>query len=295
MRRDRIDNQGAILLVTFSLLMGGNHVMVKLTNEGIAPILQAGLRSLIALPIVLGFALIMRRRLSLRDGTFWPGMLCGLFFAIEFVLLFIALDMTDVSRAAILFYTMPVWLAVAAHFLIPGERLNLQRLAGLGLAVCGVTLALGGATGEGSLLGDLLSLLGALFWTGIALTARLTRLRDAAPEMQLIYQLGVSAVLLLLIAPMDGPLLREIEIHHWGLLVAQAIFVISIGFLLWFWVLKTYPASDMAAFGFLSPVFSVAMGWAILDEPVGPALLIALALVGAGIFLVTWKPARKRN
>ncbi|MEM9196217.1 MAG: DMT family transporter [Pseudomonadota bacterium] len=292
MRRDRIDLQGAVLLLTFSVLMGVNHVMVKLTNEGLAPIFQAGLRSLIALPIVVGFALIARRRLSLRDGSFWPGLLCGTFFAIEFVLLFIALDITDVSRAAILFYTMPVWLAVAAHFFIPGERLTLRRLAGLSLAVAGVALALGGASGAGSLIGDLLSLAGALFWTGIALTARLSRLKNAGPEMQLTYQLGVSAVLLLLLAPLDGPLIRDLQPIHWALLVGQAVFVISIGFLLWFWVLKTYPASDMAAFGFLSPVFSVAMGWMILDEPVGPALLAALAMVGAGIFLVTWKPKR---
>ena len=47
----------------------------------------------------------------------------------------------------------------------------------------------------------------------------------------------------------------------------------------------------MASFGFLAPLFGVAFGWLILSEPVGPRLVIALALVGTGIVLVNRKPA----
>jgi uncharacterized membrane protein len=165
-----------------------NHTMVKVVNEGMAPILQAGVRSAIAFPVVLAFALIARRRLSLSDGTFWPGLFCGLLFAAEFLALFLALDRTTVGRVAVLFYTMPFWVALAAHFLIPGERLTPRRVVGLVLALGGVALALGSAEeGGGSLAGDLLSLFAAACWAGIALTARLTRLSTASVEMQLLY------------------------------------------------------------------------------------------------------------
>ncbi|MBS8229074.1 EamA/RhaT family transporter, partial [Vannielia litorea] len=33
----------------------------------------------------------------------------GLCFSLEFVMLFIALDLTTVARSALMFYTMPVW------------------------------------------------------------------------------------------------------------------------------------------------------------------------------------------
>ncbi len=72
----------------------------------------------------------------------WPGLLVGLFFTTEFIMLFQALEFTSVSRVSIMFYSMPFWVACGAHFLIPGERLTRIRIAGLLLAIAGVTLAL---------------------------------------------------------------------------------------------------------------------------------------------------------
>jgi drug/metabolite transporter (DMT)-like permease len=66
----------------------------------------------------------------------------------------------------------------------------------------------------------------------------------------------------------------------------QVVFVVSVGFLTWFWVLKHYPASDMASFGFLTPLFGVIFGWMILAEPVTWTVAAALAMVGTGIVLV---------
>ncbi len=81
-RKDRIDAFGAAVLLSFSLLMGLNQVMIKLVNAGLQPVFQAGLRSAFAFLPVLAFALLARRRLSLTDGSFWPGVLSGTFFAV---------------------------------------------------------------------------------------------------------------------------------------------------------------------------------------------------------------------
>lgn len=51
---------------------------------------------------------VNEKRLSMRDGSFWPGILAGIFFGTEFLLLFQALDYTTVSRASNFFYTMPI-------------------------------------------------------------------------------------------------------------------------------------------------------------------------------------------
>lgn len=295
-RRSRIDSLGAALLLGFTLLMGLNQVLVKIVNDGLAPIFQAGLRSACAFPVVLLFALLARRRLALGDGSLLPGILTGLLFAAEFLLFFRAVELTTIAHAAILFYTMPVWVAVAAHVLIPGERLTPQRLLGLGLALGGVGVALlqhGQANlPPRALLGDLMCLLAALCWAGIALTARLTPLARSSPEMQLLYQLAVSAPVLLALSPLDGPVLRDLTPGLAAIFAFQVLAVVCVGFLTWFWVLKIYPASDMAAFGFLSPVFGVLFGWAILGEPLTGAILLSLLLTGGGIFLVAWRPRR---
>ncbi|NKB51290.1 MAG: EamA family transporter [Rhizobiaceae bacterium] len=292
-RKSRIDAFGATSLILFAALLGLNQVLVKVVNGGLQPVFQAGLRSLCVLPILLIFALIAKRRLSISDGSLIPGVIAGGCFAAEFILLFLALDYTTVSRASVFFYTMPFWVALGAHVIIPGERLTGLRLTGLAMAIAGVVIALSHnnepAT-EYALIGDLVCLVGAILWAAIALIARTTNLNKSSPEMQLIYQVAVSAPLILIVAPLFGPLIRDLQAYHLAIFSFQVVVVVCFGFSAWFWLLSKYPASDMASFTFFAPVFGVAFGWLLLDEPVGLRLLAALALVGAGIVLVNRKP-----
>ncbi|MHA6325923.1 DMT family transporter [Roseivivax sp. CAU 1753] len=283
--RRSMDMAGAAGLTVFATLLAFNQVVIAVTNGGLQPVFGAGLRSVAALAVLV---IIARGRLpGLWAGgasSFW----LGGFFTLEFVLLYNALDLTTVSRASILFYSMPVWLALAAHVALPGERLSRRRALGLVLAMAGVSWALfdPGSRAAGNLLGDLLSLAAAFAWAGIALTVRLGRVSQVPPKTQLFWQLAVSAVVLLAMAPLFGPLLRDPAPIHWAGLAFQSIFVASLGFLFWLTLMTRYRASDIAAFSFLSPVLSVAMGWALLDEPLGPGLIGALVLVAVGITLV---------
>ncbi len=291
-RKHRIDTLGAGLLITFSAIMGLNTLLIKLVNQGIAPVFQSGLRSALALIPVLAFMLITRQRFSIRDGSLLPGLFAGLLFSTEFCLLFIALDYTTVSRASVFFYTMPLWVAVGAHFLIPEEPLTVRRSVGLGAAIAGVALAFsqtGTSATDDVLLGDAMCIVAAMFWAGILIVARTTRLASATPQMQLLYQLLVSALLLTALAPLFGDLMRDFTPAIGAIFVFQAIVLIGIGFSVWFWILSVYPASDMASFSFLTPVSGVLFGWLVFDDEISATFLAALALVGVGIVLVTRK------
>ncbi|MEM7523046.1 MAG: DMT family transporter [Pseudomonadota bacterium] len=292
-RKDRIDLFGGVVLVVFSLLLGLNQALIKVVNEGLAPIFQAGLRSAFAVFPILIFAYLTRKKLSLTDGSFIPGLVTGCLFSIEFILLFQALDYTTVARASIFFYTMPVWVTLGAHVLIPGEGLTRAKIAGLMLAVGGVALALSNdaaPASEHAFLGDLMCLAGAVGWAGIALITRTTKFSNAAPEMQLIYQLAVSAPIMLTIAIYSGDTVRDLTTTHVLIFAFQVSVVVCVGFLTWFWVLSIYPASDMASFSFLAPVFGVFCGWLIFGDPLTWTLVAALCLVAAGIVLVNRKP-----
>jgi len=282
--------------VGFSVLLGLNQALVKLVNAGFAPFAQAGLRSLFAFFPVLVYALLMRKRLSYTDGSLGLGLLNGLFFALEFALLFLALDYSTVTRVSLFFYTMPLWVAVGAHFLIPGEALSKTRALGLALAVTGVAVALIQGPAQGltadthatsdAWIGDLLGLFAAMFWAGVALLLRTTRLAEVSPEMNLLYQLGVSAVLLTACAWLFFEPVREPTPIIWGILAFQVIFVACIGFLMWIWLLSIYPTSDMASFSLLTPLFAIAFGWLIFDDTITVLFLLALALVLCGLVLV---------
>ncbi len=269
-------------------LLGLNQVLIKIVNAGLQPVFQAGLRSLCAIVPILLFALLTRKKLSVSDGTFIAGIVCGVMFSLEFLVLFIALDLTSVARVSVLFYTMPVWFTVAAHFLLPGESLSPARVTGLVLAIAGVTIAMMDRhDGNVSLIGDLLALGASFCWTVIALLVRASSLSRASPEMQLIYQLTVSAIVLLPVSLLFGDLVRDMTVNLAWVFAFQVIVILSFGFLLWFWLLSIYPASSTASFSFLAPVFGVLFGWLILKETISLSILLALLLVCAGILLIT--------
>jgi drug/metabolite transporter (DMT)-like permease len=161
-------------------------------------------------------------------------------------------------------------------------------------AFAGVSWAIldrSGASG-GSLAGDLCSLAAAFCWAGIALVARGTALVRVRPEMQLLWQVGVSAPILLALAPLFGPLVRDFApIHLWGL-AFQIVVVVAAGFVFWLWLLTIYPAAGVAAFSFLTPIFGVLLGWTLLGEEVGPQIVGSLAMVSTGLWLMH-RPRRR--
>lgn len=287
-----MDAFGAGLLIGFNVLLGLNQALVKLVNAGFSPVFQAGLRSACAFLPVLLYALWARKRLSLRDGTLGPGLLNGLLFSGEFCLLFLALDLTTVSRVSLFFYTMPLWVALGAHFLIQGESLSGRKALGLGIAFGGIALALLSSDGgnpagdEDRWVGDAMALLASLCWAGIALLARTTRLAETSPEMNLLYQLAVSAVIVIPLAFWLGDTIRDPTPAILGMFAFQVIVIVAIGFVVWFWVLSVYPATSMASFSLLTPVFGVFFGWLIFDDALTLPFFGALALVGVGLVLV---------
>jgi len=289
-----MDAFGASSLVAFALLLAFNQVVVKVVNDGLQPVFFAGVRSVGAAVLVALW--IWARGGSLRIARrYWGAAAAmGTCFAVEFVCLFLALDLTTVTRSSIIFYTMPVWLALAAHFVLPGERISPQKALGLALAFGGAVTAIAfrSGGGQGSLLGDIFALGGALGWAGIALVARATRFNEVAPRVQHFYQLALSAPLLLLAAPLFGPFIRDLApIHLWGV-AFQVVVVAGFGFLFWIWIISIYPASSVAAFSFLSPIFGIFLGVVLLGETLAWPIVVAGLLVAVGLVLINL-PARR--
>lgn len=294
-KKTQIDLFGAVALTGFALLLAFNQVVIKVTNGGLQPVFFAGLRSLGA---VFCIWLWLRWRgipLHFEKGTRQAGMAIGCVFAFEFLCLFVALDLTAVSRASVIFYSMPVWLALMAHFVMPDDRVTPLKALGLALALGGVALAiLTRDDGVGGFWGDLAALGAAVGWAVTALLAKASSLSRVRPEIQLMWQVGVSAPILLIAALFFGPLIRDLAPIHIAGLLFQIVVVVSAGFIFWLWLLSIYPASGVASFSFLSPVLAVGLGWLMLGEEIGPSLIAALILVALGILLIN-RPVRSRK
>ncbi|MAQ82690.1 MAG: EamA family transporter [Maritimibacter sp.] len=290
-RKDHIDAFGAVTLICFAVALGFNQVVVKVANDGLQPVFAAALRSLLALPILLAWIRLRGQSLYVEPAARPWCALMGVVFAVEFVCLFLALDLTSVARTSVIFYGMPVWLALLAHILVPGDRLSPRKAAGLALAMAGVAVAIlsRGSGGEVGLAGDLLALAASLLWALIALLTKVSPFSRVPPAQQLTWQIAVSVPVLFAFAAFFGPAIRDFD----GITAAALgfqILLVSAGFLLWMWLMKIYPASGVTSFSFLSPVVGVFFGWLLLGETVGYALWVALALVAAGLVLVNRPP-----
>jgi drug/metabolite transporter (DMT)-like permease len=288
-RKDHIDLVAAVTLVGFNALLGLNQALVKLVNGAFSPIFQSGLRSACAFFVVLAWAIAARRRLSIRDGSLPYGLFAGFLFALEFALLFYAVEFTSVARASVLFYSMPFMTALAAHFLFREDRLTTARVVGLVLAICGIALVLGDTRsqpGEQAWIGDLLALAAAMAWSGVALFTRGTRLVESSQEQEMLYHLSVSALILVPLAFVIGAPVRDPNGELLAIFAFQVVAVASAGFLAWSWVLRVYPVSRMVSFSLLAPVAGVFFGWLVFSDPLSWRFAGAFAAVAIGLVVI---------
>ncbi len=283
-----------VMLVILCASWGMHQVAIKATIPDISPLWQSSLRSAIALALLGIWMAVRREPLFERDGTLWPGLAAGVLFGFEFLLIYWGLSFTNVSRSIIFIYTAPFWVALGAHLFIPGETITRVQVGGLLCAFAGVATAFSEALSLPTLdelLGDTMILAAAFLWGATTVLVKASRLATVTPAKTLFYQLAVSLVILPLGALALGePGIVNLSLLAIGGLLYQAVWVAFVTYLAWFWLVRHYPASRLSSFTFLTPLFGVLGGGFLLGEPVTWAILVAMVLVGAGIYLVN-RPA----
>lgn len=285
---------GIAVLIILCASWGLNQVAIKAAIAGVPPVLQAGIRSMGSACLVFLWMKIRNRPLMERDGTLWWGILAGMLFSAEFILIYWGLEFTNASRSVIFLNTSPFVVALGAQLFVPGESLKQVQVLGLVLAFCGILTAFHESVNLPSpemLMGDAMLLAAAVLWGSVTVLIKASPLSRISPGKTLLYQLGVSA----LVMPLASPILGE----SWALvdltpvvmasLAYQIVWVAFITYIVWFWLIRAYPVSRIAPFTFLTPLFGVLAGALLLDEPITGFLVCALVLVGSGIYLVNRK------
>ena len=288
--RKPADALAVSMMVVLCMCWGFQQVTIKIAAAGISPIMQAGLRSIIATALLLAWAQLRRIPLFGRDGTLAGGLAAGALFAGEFVFIYAGLAYTAASRMVVFIYLAPCLTALGLQWFVPGERLNAGQWAGVMLAFLGVALAFadGFSNAAGStLIGDAFGVIAAALWAATTVLVRSTRLTSASAAKTLFYQLAISALILPLVSLAVGEAgVSALTPKVVASLVYQSVIVAFASYLAWFWLLTRYLAGRLAVFSFLTPLFGVAFGVLFLSEPLSAAFVGAALLVGAGIVLV---------
>ena len=285
-----LDSVGAAIVVALCLSWGLNTVAIKLTLPDVPPLIQATIRSVGALAVVVLWCAARRIPLLQRDGTLVPGVVAGALFGVEFVLIYSGLHLSLASRASIFLYTAPFFVALGGAFFLPGERLGVWQWLGLALSFTGMVVAIGvpqAAVNARVLTGDALLIGGGAAWAATTLIIKGSRLRLISPEKTLAYQLLVSVPILAAGAWALGEhmVATPRPAALWWL-VYQTVWVVGVTYAVWFAMIKSYSASRLSAFTFLTPLFGVIAAHFMLGDPIDWPFALAAGLVVGGLILV---------
>ena len=280
---------GAILMALIcAALWGGNAVAVKYSVEDIPPIACAAWRFAISIPIIAIFARFEGIALWPDRKAIVPILMNTAFLLVQIATFNVGTSLTLAGRASVLINIHPFVVAPLAWWFL-GERLRWFGIAGLVLAGVGVTWLfqerLPGL--EDATTGDALLVFSAIL-LGVGSIYQKFSLQRVRGTVLLFWQTLISVPCFLLAARLwEGPQTVPKHAAAWLGLLYQGIAVSGFCFIMWFILLRRYPVSQVAAIGFLVPIFGVASSMMFLNERLTDTLAWSTALVGLGIYLVT--------
>jgi drug/metabolite transporter (DMT)-like permease len=270
------------------LIWGTTWAAIRVGLRGVPPFTGVALRFAIAAAVLLALFPVFGVKLdrSRRERGLWLSNTL-LTFVIPYSILYWAEQWVPSGLAAVLFATFPLFVALMAHLLLPGERLTGASAAGILVGFAGVTVifsedfrALGGSkvalAAAVLLVCPLLAALGSVLvkrWgTGI-------------------HPLSISAVPMGIAALVMAPLALGVEADRAVVFNAPSVLALlylsligsAVPFALYFWLLKHQPATRLALINYATPVVAVAVGSLFLGEPVTARVVLGTALVIAGV------------
>ena len=290
LRKDHLDGLAVGMLLVCCMFWGFQQVLVKTTVTQIPPVFMSAVRGVGASLLLWLWCQWRGIRLFERDGSLWGGLLVGTLFAAEFAFIYIGLQHTSASRLTVFLYTSPFWVAALVPLFIRSERLRPVQWVGMACAFAAVVFALRDGLSGGGATGDLMGLAAGALWGLTTVVIRAKNLTRIPAEKLLFYQIALSALLLLGLSHlMAEPWTIHWSPFAWVSVALQTVVGAFASYLAWMWMLGRYPATQISAFVFMTPLFALLFGMLWLGETVTLTLLLSLALVAVGIVLVNRK------
>lgn len=277
------------------VLWGSTYLAIRVAVETFPPFLMAGTRFLVAGSFL--YLLAVRQGTPRPTGRQWRNAI------IAGVPLFVmgnggvswAQQTFPSGLAALVVATLPAWLLLFDWTIGGRRRPGLVEVVGIGLGLAGVGVL--SATAETGPPVAAAVLVGAsIAWAAGSLFSRYADLPSSPVRTAGMQMLAGGAVMVVLgsllgeanragtTAPSAGP------VAAFAYLVAVAVVALPA----YTWLLTITSPALVGTYAFVNPVVAVALGWAVMDEPMTPRTGLAVVLVVAGVGLLTW-PRRGRR
>lgn len=284
----RLDARAIALAVLAMAVLGGSYTAGKVALQDLPAFGLLALRMSVTTLALGAYAAWIGLSLAQRGATIRYIVAQTAIFALTQALLFVALGMTSAGRVAILFNMQPFFTLLLLPLFVAGDRLTARRWLGTGIAFAGVALVLAErGAGGASLLGDLLALVSAVGWTGNIILNK--RMPGQFNPVSMVFWNCAGAIPLFALLSIA---LEPAEAWRFTAPAVASVLYLGVvaaclGFVLVAWLTRAYSASRVNVFVFLSPVFGVLIGWAVLGEAVTLMQGLGALAVAAGILVVT--------
>jgi drug/metabolite transporter (DMT)-like permease len=291
----RSHRNGLLLCLASAIGFGAMAIFAKVAyNHGATVTTLLTLRFGIAAAVLWAIVAATGRPLPARRGAV-AGIGLGAFgYSAQAACYFSALQHIDASLTALLLYTFPVLVFVAA-VMLGRDRATPVRVAALGLALAGVGLVLvGGSAGALNATGVALALGAALTYTVYILVADTVVGEADSFALAAIVATGAAAALLVFAAA-TGRLDFDLDASGWAAIVALAL-VSTVGAIsLFFLGLSRVGPSTASIVSTAEPLVTVALAALVFSERLGPVQLAGGVLVLMAVVVLqlrTESPAR---
>ena len=278
-----------LAFVVLCLIWGSTWAVIQIGLEGVPPFSGVSIRFLIAALVMLALTFLMRIRIgtSRRERRLWVinGVLS---FAVSYGVVYWSEQWVPSGLAAVLFATYPLFVAIAAHFILPAESLTRPEVWGI----------LAGFLGVGVIFSEDFAALGG---PGVAIAAVVMLLSPSSAAVASvavkrwgsgIHPFSMTGVPMAIGAGLTGviALLTERgrpivwDTRSVSALLYLAIMGSAVTFSLYYWLLSHMPAKRLALIAYIIPVEAVVIG-AFRDEPITLRVILGAVLVIAGVAL----------
>jgi drug/metabolite transporter (DMT)-like permease len=299
MEQQNLDNPdftflAGIFSIFLCVIFGSNAVAIKMAFTGVGVFTTATIRFSIAALAIFAWTRLTGQTIRLKRGQLHQVLILAMLFAVQLSMFYFGLSKSNASRGTLIANLLPFWVLFLAHFFIPGDRITGRKFVGIILGFSGVAFMFAekkGVTADVRA-AELLILSATILWACSVIY--LKRIIAAFnPILITLYSATFSVPIFFLEAILwDSPMVTVLNSKIIGAILYQSLVTAAFGFVAWNTLLQKYGAVALHSFIFIMPISGVALGGLVLGEPITIKILVALALIVAGILVVHLKPRK---
>ncbi len=285
------------LLALLATVWGLNWPVIKLTVQSVSPLWLTPIRCAIAALVLLVLQLLQGNLTLPRRGDIPVIVSISLMHMVAFsTLIAMGMQLVPASRAVVLGYTTPLWVAPLAYFYLR-ERISLWRLLGVVMGLSGLMLifnpfAFDWSNGS-AVLGNGMVLLAAMFWAANIVHVRSHRWVSSPFQLVLWEVLLAGAIMTVVALAIEGVPRIEWTMELVALLAYGGVFGTAVAFWAMAVITRSLPAITTSLGLLAAPIVGIVSAALWLREPLGTTLIIALVLMAVGIALGTVQDSAK--